>query len=172
MIENFGDFARSQSVKVAASQSATDVNAIDKPSQESLIAGDYKKGVVYHRDLKIMIENPAGSMRMGDDWAIVMFNHYGYIDGYMGADGDEIDCYIGDLKYKNFVTVINQHVDGKFDEVKIMIGFPDEDTAMRNYFQNYDMNWPRDGHDIHTIPYPRLIAWLNLHDTTKPYKPF
>lgn len=79
--------------------------------------------------LPIAIENPEHSKREGVDadgtpWSITMQDHYGYIEGVMGADGDELDCFIKPGTHKEFsgdIYVIEQLApNGEFDEDKVI----------------------------------------------------
>lgn len=167
MIEDFRDFNRiiTNNANAAATSSWSHLN----PSKDDLIAGKYAKGKITFNGLAIEIENPAGSVRSGDDWSIVMFNHYGYFKNVIGADGDELDVYVGEAQHNQHVTIIDQMIDGKYDETKVMLGFPDEDNAMRNYFMNFDGNWPRIGHIVRTVEWVDFVDWLFNEDTKKPF---
>ncbi len=52
--------------------------------------------------LAFEVENPKGSVRTGTDadgnaWAVVMPADYGYVRNVEGADGDELDAFLGDV---------------------------------------------------------------------------
>lgn len=97
--------------------------------------------------LNIVIENPRGTFREGVDldgneWSNEMPHHYGYIKGYEGADGDEVDCFVGLNMRANDVFVISQKDEnGEFDEYKCMLGFDDETSAIQGYKAAYDPDW-------------------------------
>ncbi len=98
--------------------------------------------------LNLVIENPRGTVRVGTDisgkeWASTMPDHYGFIKGYLGADGDDVDCFIGhDLRADQVYVVIQKDPEtGEFDEYKCMIGFPDEMCAEQTYHMAYSDDW-------------------------------
>ncbi len=94
----------------------------------------------------IVIENTRGTTRQWEDadgttGSTVMKFDYGYIDGVMGADGDEVDVYLGPAPSSEWVYVVDQmrkpgFVD--FDEQKVMLGFPSADSATAAYRSQYD----------------------------------
>lgn len=133
----------------AANEAATSpTNDRPEPTEAQKEAGNYKKGKVRLHGLDISIENPKGSTRKGKDqdgkeWSSEMKHHYGDIKGTTGADGDSIDVFIGDNPESQKVFVVDQ-VDpktGNFDEVKVMMGFDDAETAKSGYLSNYDKDW-------------------------------
>ncbi len=97
--------------------------------------------------LNLVIENPRGTFRegvdlTGDEWSVEMPHHYGYIRGYEGADGDEVDCFVGPNMRAKDVFVITQNDDqGEFDEYKCMLGFDDETAAIQGYKDSYTEGW-------------------------------
>ena len=133
----------------AANEAATSpTNDRPEPTEAQKEAGNYKKGKVRLHGLDISIENPKGSTRKGKDqdgkeWSSEMKHHYGDIKGTTGADGDSIDVFIGDKPESQKVFVVDQ-IDpktGEFDEVKVMMGFDDAETAKSGYLSNYDKDW-------------------------------
>jgi hypothetical protein len=93
----------------------------------------------------ISIENKKGSTRSGKDkdghkWHCKMFFDYGYIRGTEGVDGDHVDVYIGPDESAASVYIVHQNdpVTGKYDEDKIMLGFPSEKAARQAYLKQYD----------------------------------
>ncbi|MDR2059908.1 MAG: hypothetical protein LBQ29_00730, partial [Acinetobacter sp.] len=85
--------------KKAHEAATSPLNSLDSPTQEQKLSGEYQKGRFPIGDLKIAIENPAGSTRSGGDpegkeWEIKLSHHYGYIEDTTGADGDEIDVFV------------------------------------------------------------------------------
>jgi hypothetical protein len=93
--------------------------------------------------LKISIENKPGSVRKGidqdgDKWKTKMFYPYGFIQKTEGADGDEIDCFIGPDKDSDKVFIIHSEIDGEFDEDKCMLGFSDKLHARDAFCAHYD----------------------------------
>lgn len=85
--------------------------------------------------LSIAIETPKGMARNGNGWQVVMPAHYGYISGVTGADGDELDCYVGPDRDSRKVFVVDQlTLDGsRFDEHKVMLGFANAASAEKAY---------------------------------------
>ncbi len=59
----------------------------------------------------------------------------------MGNDGDAADAFLGFYPQSETAFVINQRVAGKFDEHKVMLAFPDEETARRAYLHSYERGW-------------------------------
>ena len=124
-------------------QKASETNI--NPSDAQKEAGNYKKGHVRIRGLDISIENPIGSKRYygkGKKKFNVMKNHYGYFSRTKGKDGDQVDVFIGP-NVENFskVYVVDQKINGAFDESKVMLGFSSKKEAKEAYFANYDKNW-------------------------------
>ena len=119
------------------------------PTDKQKEAGNYKMGHVSVKGLAITIENPKGSVRCGKDkdgneWKRVMKNHYGYFRNTSGngKDGDAVDVFIGPHP-DDFETVyvVDQKVDGEFDESKVMLGFYSKEEAKDAYLSNYDAEW-------------------------------
>jgi hypothetical protein len=95
--------------------------------------------VQFYYGLSIYIENPEGSIRKGKDWASRAPAHYGYIFGYFGADGDEMDCYIGPHLKTGKVYIVDQNKINSetFDEHKCMIGYHSQQEALEDYFSGH-----------------------------------
>jgi hypothetical protein len=141
--------ANARKIELAANEAATSpTNNLPEPTEAQKEAGNYKKGKVRLHGLDISIENPKGSTRKGKDqdgkeWSSEMKHHYGDIKGTTGADGDSIDVFIGDNQESQKVFIVDQ-IDpktGEFDEVKVMMGFDDANSAKSGYLSNYDKNW-------------------------------
>jgi hypothetical protein len=98
--------------------------------------------------LDVAIENQKGSYRHGEGWSARLAADYGYIRRAKGADGDEIDCFIGPDLGSDSVWVINQRnmETGAFDEHKCMLGYSNMGTAMADYVKSY----------------PNLDAWSQI----------
>jgi hypothetical protein len=124
-------------------QRAYDANL--NPSQAQKEAGNYKMGHVRIKGFEISIENPVGSKRYyGKDKKKfnVMKNHYGYFTKSKGKDGDQVDVFLGpDIEDFDKVYVVDQKINGSFDESKVMLGFKTKKEAKEAYFANYDSNW-------------------------------
>lgn len=118
-------------------------NVNTKPTDAQKEAGNYKKAHVTVNGFKITIENPKGSRRYynGDKYN-VMKNHYGYFNGSVGYDGDQVDVFLGDDLDSDKIFVVDQKKpSGGFDESKVMMGFKTEKEAKDAYMSNYDKNW-------------------------------
>jgi 5'(3')-deoxyribonucleotidase len=147
------------------------------PTESQKESGLYKKGDLVLKGIKIKIENPRGGIRwgFGEDgkkWVTRMKNHYGYIaiPGAEGADGDKIDCFIGDKFRNNLAFVVNQKnpETGIFDEHKIMLGFDTIEEAEKAYRDNYKSNWQ--GFDsIKQTNTKKLREWLQAGNKTEPF---
>ena len=115
------------------------------PSDAQIAASNYKMGHLRVRGFDISIENPVGSRRYyGKDKKKynVMQNHYGYFTKSKGKDGDQVDVFLGpDIEKFERVYVIDQKINGKFDESKVMFGFSSKKEAKAAYFANFDKNW-------------------------------
>ncbi|WP_143486034.1 LPD38 domain-containing protein [Pseudomonas sp. PA15(2017)] len=123
-------------------------NSLPEPSEAQIEAGNYRKGHVRVGGLDITIENPRGSVRRGkrpdgSEWAHEMSDHYGYIRRTEGADGEQVDVYVGPRDDAAQVFVVDQvnQGDGSFDEHKVMIGYPDRESAIAAYRSNFDEGW-------------------------------
>jgi phage gp29-like protein len=88
--------------------------------------------------LPIAVENPAGSIRLWTDdqgkniGATKMHHDYGYIEGHVGADAEELDAYVGPDEDAPDVHVVRQLATPDYkahDEDKIMLGFRDAGAA-------------------------------------------
>ncbi len=120
-----------------------DVNL--SPTKPQRSAGNYRKAHVRVKGFEITIENPKGSKRYygkdGEKYNI-MKNHYGYFSRSKGKDGDQVDVFLGpDTDKFSRVYVIDQKVNGEFDESKVMFGFKTKKEAKAAYFDNYEENW-------------------------------
>lgn len=109
------------------------------------------------RGLPITIEFRKGDTKsgtdvFGNDWEKTMLHDYGYFDGIMGADGQELDVYINpDTSTDKIFRVTQLNVKtGEFDEYKIMLNFESIDDARCGYLKNYPKYWAGFG-DIEEI---------------------
>lgn len=124
-------------------------NDLDFPTAEQKQSGEYQKGHLSIGDLKIAIENPAGSIRSGTDpngneWQITMKHHYGFIENTTGADSDEIDVFVknhlaNDPEYAYIIKQLDSN--GQFDEQKVIVGAETEEEAKEIYLANYEKGW-------------------------------
>jgi hypothetical protein len=149
-------------------------NVNTSPSKAQQDSGNYRKGHVWMQGLDITIENPKGSTRSGTDkkgrkWSVTMKNDYGYIRNHprSQADGDHIDVFVGPHPTSEIVFVVDQDVDGKFDEHKCMCGFFTEKEAKDAYIANFDSNW-KGFRSITALTMRQFKKWLTDGDTSKP----
>ncbi|MCO7216893.1 hypothetical protein [Halomonas sp. OfavH-34-E] len=143
------------------------------PSEAEKESGDYAKGEVEIHGLTVAIENPKGSERSGttqdgEAWSVSMANDYGYIKGTKGADGDEVDVFIGPDLESERVFVINQvDKDGELDEHKVMLGFATREDAEQGYLSSYRTGWDGLG-STQEMSVDELKAWLPSAAEGKP----
>lgn len=92
--------------------------------------------------LDISIEVPADGYRRGknkktgEEWAVKVPAHYGYIKGTHSPDGEHLDCYVRKNPNHNArVYVMHQMtVDGaRFDEDKVMLGYSNKNEAIKAF---------------------------------------
>ena len=137
----------------------TDTN----PSEAQKNAGNYKKGHISVKGMKIAIENPAGSKRYyGNDGKYnVMKNHYGYFNITKGKDGDAVDVFLGpDIENFDRIYCIDQNkANGEFDETKVMLGFSSKEEAKDAYMSNYSPDW-KGFRDITAVSIKDFKKWL------------
>lgn len=121
---------------------AAEVSA--EPTEAQKLAGNYKHGHVSIHGLNISIENAKGSQRSGTDpdgkpWSVDMPNHYGYVKRTTGADGEQVDVYVGDAAEATTAYVIDQNdaATGKFDEHKVMLGYNSPEEARAAYVAGF-----------------------------------
>jgi len=102
------------------------------------------QGRTKFQGLTVDIENRKGSVREGtnDDgskWRTKFKLPYGYIRGTKGADGDEVDAYVGPDRSAPDAFVVRQKTpSGKYDEDTVMLGFAGRDDARKAILKHYD----------------------------------
>lgn len=144
------------------------------PTKAQIESGNYKKGHVKIHGFDITIENPIDSYRRGVDedgesWEIKMSSHYGYFKTTEGRDGDHVDVFIGTKLKSDKIFVVDQFVNGKFDEHKVMMCFNSITDARDAYKANYTSGW--DGLKyINEVDCETFKKWL--YSGTKKMKPF
>ena len=155
--------------ELANTAAASPLNDRLEPTEAQIKAGNYKKSdVIEINGVKVVIENPRGSVRRGvgadgKPWETKMAHHYGEIVGTEGADGDRVDVFIGDRPASNKIFVIDQvNQDGAFDEHKLVFGAVSEADARQTYLANYDKGWTGLG-AIKELPLADLKTWLKDH---------
>ncbi len=165
---------REDEIDDAAHQAATSpLNNLPEPTEAQKEAGNYAKGHIRLQGLEITVENPRGSDRTGkrpdgSEWRHTMSDHYGYIRRTNGADGEQIDVYVGPAPDSPRVFVVDQidQQTGRFDEHKAMLGFPDEATAVAAYSSNFDPGWQVG--PVRAMAVDEFKTWLAEGDTAKP----
>lgn len=158
----------------AAHEAATSpTNDLPAPTPAQIEAGNYKKGHIRVHGLDISVENPAGSERSGKrpdgtTWAHTMSDHYGYIKRTEGADGEQVDVYVGPKPDSGKVFVVDQlnQADGSFDEHKVMLGYASQPLAMRAYRANFDKGWKVG--KVTEMTVDQFKAWLKDGNTAAP----
>lgn len=165
--------------KLALTLSRLDAEAakVDpSPTEAQKESGNYRKGHVSWKGLDITIETAAGQTRSGTDksgkaWSITMKDSYGYFKRTESdADGDHVDVFLcTDNLDSELVFVVNQDVDGKFDEHKVVVGVVSEEQARKAYLRNYAPGWKGLG-SIAAMTLAQFKSWLTDGDTGKPVK--
>lgn len=156
--------------KLKLAERQTDMN----PTEQQIEEGTYRKGNVTLKTFPITIENPAGSIRSGIDeqgapWETKMTYSYGYFKNTVGADGDEVDIFIGPEIENNFDVYIIDQVEEQsreFDEHKVMFGFASEGEAVKAYLDNYQTEWTG-FKNITSFTLESFKEWLSDSDATK-----
>lgn len=161
-------------IQQAAHQGAYGHGAIKLPSAGQAKAGNYRKGRVSYKGMPLVIEQPQGSYREGvapdgTRWRNRMAAHYGYIRSTKGADGDEVDVFVGPMPEVDQVYVINQinSASGNFDEHKVCLGFAGAAMAKTAYEASYDADWKGLGSMV-PCTIDQLRAWLKYGNTMVP----
>lgn len=163
-----------EQIEAAAHEAATSPqNDRPEPSDAQKEAGNYAKGYIRVQGLDITVENPRGSDRAGkrpdgSEWRHTMSDHYGYIKRTEGADGEQVDAYIGPNPEAARIYVVDQldQQSGGFDEHKVMMGFDSQDAAVAAYRSNFDAGWKVG--PVRDMSVDEFKAWLKEGDTTKP----
>jgi len=108
-----------------------------KKKPEALSAFEIKKRYEF-AGLPIAVENVAGSIRLWTDadgketGSTKMLCDYGFIEGHLSGDGEELDCYVGPFAEAADVYVVHQLKAPDYrghDEDKVMLGFYSADEA-------------------------------------------
>lgn len=163
-------------------QSAADIEAVRQdvntaPTPAQIEAGNYRKGHVRLAGYDITIETPKGAMRRGTNpdgtpWEVAMPADYGYIKRTNGADGDQIDVYLGPDTASKRVFVVDQ-IDadtGAFDEHKVIMGVTDAEEARLLYKSAFsDGKGAARLGSVANISQDTFATWLKEGDHTKPF---
>ncbi len=143
-----------------------------EPTEAQKQAGNYKKEHIKLQGLDISLENKRGSTRSGTDpdgneWSVTMAHDYGYIKRTEGADGDQVDVFVGDNPDSEQIFIVDQvNKDGSFDEHKVMLGFTDRQSAIDGYKASYQKGWKVG--EVTQLSMGDFKNWLKEGDTTKP----
>jgi 5'(3')-deoxyribonucleotidase/predicted GNAT family acetyltransferase len=146
------------------------------PTEKQKESGIYQKGRFVIKGIPVVIENPKGSVRWGigengRKWFNRMKSHYGYIQHKGEAiDGDKVDVFIGDNFSNNKVFVINQGKNNMFDEHKVMIGYPDINTAKESYLACYEKGWEKNIMSIIPTNTKKLKEFLKNGNMNEPFR--
>lgn len=110
-----------------------------------MMAGKKLQGRMVFQGMNISIEHKKGSVRSGTSpqgkkWSTTMKHHYGYIRLSKGADGEHVDCYVGQHPDATHAHIVHQNnpETGKYDEDKVMLGFKTPADAKKGYRAHYD----------------------------------
>ena len=147
----------------------------ENPTDKQKKSGNYKKGTVRFKGMILKIENPVGSYRIGFNqeglkWINKLKNTYGYIaNGPDGNDGDKIDFFLGTHFHNNKAYVVNQGINGVFDEHKILLGFKNILEARQAYLSNYESGWEKNIISIIPTNTKRLREWLQNGNKTEEF---
>lgn len=136
-------------------------------------AHDSVAAMAWYHDLPVVIENPVGTERRGRGWEVKMPADYGYIRRVTGADGMELDCYVGPAPESSKVFVINQRKvhNGIFDEHKVMLGYHSQDTAVDDYMLGYpDGSGQRRMMDCYELNMDEFKQWMKTGDLNAPFR--
>ncbi len=118
--------------------------------------------------LPIAVENVAGSIRLWKDvdgketGSTKMLCDYGFIEGHLSGDGEELDCYIGPNAEAADVYVVHQLKAPDYrghDEDKVMLGFYSADDAKACFLAH--RNDARAFGSMSVIPLERFKVALN-----------
>lgn len=160
---------------VAQARADTDTAPTDGQKE----AGNYSKGRLSISGIPFVMENPVGSIRRGVDgngkaWESKLPADYGYVSRTIGADGDQVDAYVGPDHNSQRAWVIDQ-IDpktGRLDEHKMMLGFSSPEAAIAAYDGAFsDGSGPRRRAAVTETTITDLKQWLADGDTKQPFGP-
>lgn len=161
--------------QVGEARATTNVEPTDGQKE----AGNYQKGRVSFHGLPFVMENPKDSTRSGVDadgkrWEAKLPADYGYLSRTEGADGDQVDAYVGPHASSQRVWVVDQ-IDpktGRFDEHKVMLGTRSVTEARAIYHRAFsDGTGPQRIGAITEMSLAEFKTWLKDGDTTSPVGP-
>ena len=174
--EAVGPSAREPAPEAVSAVQRAEAETETDPTPAQIEAGNYRKGKVRIQGLDISIENPRGSERSGVDrngrpWSVEMPASYGYIRRSEGADGEQMDVYVGPEPEAETVFVVDQvEADtGRFDEHKAMVGYRSQDEALADYDRAFnDGRGPERRRAVTAMPVAAFRQWLGEGDGTRP----
>lgn len=150
---------------------------VQEPTPAQAEAGNYKHAHVKLHGLDIAIETPKGGRRTGTDedgqeWTTTMPADYGRIKRSEGADGDQLDIYIGDNPQSQRIWVIDQqNLDGSFDEHKAVAGVDSAEQALQTYASAFsDGSGAMRAGGITELSVDEFRDWVKNGDTKSPLK--
>jgi phage-related protein (TIGR01555 family) len=89
---------------------------------------------------------------------------YGHIQKTKGADGMAIDCYLGSNLQSERMFAVAQHINGEFDEDKLMLGFDSIDQAEQMFKQVMP---PEFFGGIHEVSLASILFGINKNDAAE-----
>ncbi len=139
-----------------------------RPTPAQIKAGNYSKGHRTVAGLKISVETPRNGLRYGtgpdgNEWLVAMPADYGYIRRTNGADGEQLDCYVGPDPSAPVVWIVEQAdlATGRFDEHKVMLGFGSREEAISTYTLGFsDGMGPARIRDVLELQIADFTSWL------------
>lgn len=123
-----------------------------------------------HHSLDAIIETPKGTRREGTWGEHILPADYGFLRGTVGADGDELDCFIGPEPESPTVFIVDQrHLRGGFDEHKVMLGYHTKESALADFRDAYRDNADRRVIAVSECTMPQFKQWLAHGDMHMPF---
>jgi hypothetical protein len=91
--------------------------------------------------IKVRLDRPKGFVQEGKDddgkpWQRVYKYDYGFVPKTQGGDGDGLDVFLGPDESSTMSFWAIQKKDGKFDEYKVFLGFPNKKAARKAYIEH------------------------------------
>jgi hypothetical protein len=147
--------------------------ALETYRARKMAAKNQAAGVVKRRvfaGFPIAVENEAGSIRLwqdtdGEKGSTKMKVDYGFIEGYLGGDGEELDVYVGPDEDAQEVYTVHQLRAPQYkrwDEDKVFIGFASAQDAKDCFLAH--RNEPRAFGGMTTHPRAMFAAKLRARD--------
>jgi len=151
-----------------------ELTALPSPAQAE--AGNYQKRHLEWNGLPLSIETEAGGQRKGigpggKPWSVTLQHPYGYIKRTEGADGEQVDFYLGPHPDSGQVYVVDQinPATGKFDEHKALIGFRSATAARAAYEAGFsDQSGRVRLGDMARLTVAQFKDWLSKGDQGAP----